>query len=311
VLSQLIRLYVRSKAPGSTRCTVALARRIPALQSVPITINGNQQLYVDLRDGLSQLLLAGSPWESVPWEVDEQTVMRSIVRRGDVVFDVGAHIGLHTVLLSALAGPTGVVHAFEANPEKLRPLLATASRLSNATVHAVGLGDRSGPATLFIPEDQSMASLEDWTEGRAGRVHEATCTLRRIDEMVDTGELPRPDFIKCDVEGGELGVFAGAARVLNRADAPIILYEANARSAAAFGSPISGATDLLRSLEKPRYSIFHLLGTRLRPLESFTDDCDHYNLVAVPTARTWHLRELQGGDSPGDSPSLERDVAER
>jgi len=293
MLAELIRLYVRSKAPGSTRCTAALARRIPALQSVPVTINGNQRLYVDLRDGVSHLLLAGSPWESVPWEVDEQTVIQSVVRAGDVVFDVGAHIGLHTVLLSALAGPTGVVHAFEANPEKLRPLLATASKLSNTTVHALALGDRSGPATLFIPEDQSMASLEDWTEGRVGPVHEATCTLRRIDEMVDAGELPRPDFIKCDVEGGELGVFTGAARVLNSADAPIILYEANARSAAAFGFPISGATDFLRSLEAPRYTIFHVLGTRLRHMESFTDECDHFNLVAVPMARARRLHELE------------------
>jgi len=83
---------------------------------VPITINGQQQINVDLRDGLSHELLAGSPWESVPWEIDEQKVMRRLVLPGDVVLDVGAYIGLHTVLLSALTTPTGFVHAFEANP---------------------------------------------------------------------------------------------------------------------------------------------------------------------------------------------------
>src|SRR5207244_9981399 len=95
LLTDLIRVYVRSKTRGSTRCTFALAQRIPALQAVPITINGDQRLYVDLRDGLSHPLLAGSPWESVPWEVDEQAVMRRLVRPGDVIFDIGAHIGLH------------------------------------------------------------------------------------------------------------------------------------------------------------------------------------------------------------------------
>ena len=39
--------------------------------------------------------------------------MRRVVRRGDVIFDIGAHMGLHTVLLSALTGDTGAVHAFE------------------------------------------------------------------------------------------------------------------------------------------------------------------------------------------------------
>jgi FkbM family methyltransferase len=281
---------VRSKARGSTRCTFALAGRFKALQAVPITINGQQQIYVDLRDGLSHALLAGSPWETVPWEIDEQKLMRRLVRPGDVVLDVGAHIGLHTVLLSALTTPRGVVHAFEANPGKVDVLSLTASRLPNTIIHPFGLSDRAGRATLFVPEDQSMSSLSNWTEGQMGAIQEVPCELKRLDDLVAASVVPSPDFIKCDVEGGEAGVFKGAACVLNRPNAPIILYEANQRSARAAGCTISEATDFLKRLRGPSYLIFHVLGEELIPINTFPADCDHYNLLAVPAASAGRLR---------------------
>src|SRR5216684_2383008 len=199
-LPKLVRWYLKSGMRGSTRCTFALARRLQTLQAVPITINQRQRLWIDLRDGLSHLLLAGSPWATVPWEIDEQAVMRRLVRRGDIVFDIGAHIGLHTVLLSELTGPTGVVHAFEPNAGKLMALAVTVSALRNATLHAFALGERPGRATLFVPEDESMASLADWTDGRVGPVGSATCEVKRLDDLIASRELPLPDFIKCDVE---------------------------------------------------------------------------------------------------------------
>ena len=55
---------------------------------MPVIINGQQQIYVDLRDGLSHVLLAGSPWESVPWEKDEQKIMRRLRGPGYKIFHV-------------------------------------------------------------------------------------------------------------------------------------------------------------------------------------------------------------------------------
>ena len=297
LLSRLVRAYVRSRWRGSTRCTFLLARHLPALQAVPITIDGQHHVFVDLRDGLSHELLAGSPWSTVPWEGDEQCVMRQLVREGDVVFDVGAHIGMHTVLLSELAGACGIVHAFEANPSKVASLRLTAGQVQNVVVHAIGLSDREARAMLFVPEDESMASLRDWTEGRVGAIRKTACALRSIDALIAERLVAPPDFIKCDVEGGERQVFAGAAQTLDRESAPIILYEANLRSAAAFGDAISAATDLLVGLRAPAYSIFHVQPDgRLVPLDRFTADCDHYNLVAVPRARASRIEKAPSLD---------------
>jgi FkbM family methyltransferase len=279
LLPTLVRALIRANIRGSTRLTFFLASRFRSLQAVPITVNATQRFYVDLGDGLSHPLLAGSPWESVPWDVDEQIVMRRFVGPGDMVFDIGAHIGLHTVLLSELVGRSGEVHAFEANPAKIAPLRATAADRGNVVLHPVG-----------VPDDQSMASLRDWTEGRVGAVHEMETKLNRLDGLIDSGVVPRPDFVKCDVEGGELRVFSGATQVLDRADAPIILYEANTLSTRAFGIRLSDATDRLRSMRRAEYSIFHVQGNgTLVRIETFSPNCDHYNLLAVPRQRANRL----------------------
>jgi FkbM family methyltransferase len=182
------------------------------------------------------------------------------------------------------------VHAFEANPSKIPDLRLTATHLPNTTVHGLALSDRDTRAELFVPEDETMASLRDWTEGRVGAIRRERCEMRRIDSLVNDGVLPLPDFIKCDVEGAELQVFAGGSRVLDSAAAPIILYEANGPSAGAFGLSISAATDFLRELPAPGYTFFHVQPAgEMRPIERFTPDCDYYNLLAIPRSRMTRL----------------------
>jgi FkbM family methyltransferase len=286
-MQQLVRWYMRSGLRGGTRVTFALARYFEALHAVPITVNHHQRVWVDLRDGLSHQLLAASPWTSVPWETEEQDVMRRLVRPGDTVFDIGAHIGLHTVLLSELIGPAGLLHAFEPNRGKAAALARTMAALPNATLHQWALGDVSAARSLFIPEDESMASLADWTHVRGrGAVRAEDCYVRCLDDL----KLPAPDFIKCDVEGHELAVLRGAEATLNQAHAPIVFYEANEDAARGFGMDVSAATDFLRSLPRAQYSIFTISGEPLRqPVATLMAPLGHSNLIAVPAARLSRL----------------------
>jgi FkbM family methyltransferase len=249
-------------------------------------------LYVDLRLALAQSLLAGSRLE-----LDEQNVMRSVVRPNDVALDIGAHMGYHTTLLSHLVGPGGKVHAFEPNPEILPALRHTVNTLDNTVLHSFALSDHSGTAILFIPKDPSMASLKDWTSkgNRKARLqpstHRLNCGRRRLDDLVAMGLVQHPDFVKCDVEGAELLVFQGSRQSLNQVDAPLVLFEANPNASHAFGDTGAGAMAFLSTLERPRYIFFKIgAGGRLEPTSDLSlEGTTHCNLLAVPEARLHRL----------------------
>jgi FkbM family methyltransferase len=62
-------------------------------------------------------------------------------------------------------GSKGKVLAFEPNPQLLPLLRATASGLGNVELIEAALADKTGEATIYVPQDASMASLRDWTNG--------------------------------------------------------------------------------------------------------------------------------------------------
>ena len=187
--------------------------------------------------------------------------MQRFVRKGDVAFDIGANIGLHSILLSGQVGPEGKLCVFEPNVELLSALRHTVRKLDNATLYAFALSNKNGSSTLFVPSDHTTASLADWTGSSPvfkddGPSHVVTCDERRIDDLIEEHILPPPDFIKCDVEGAELLVFEGARQTLNRVDAPIILFEANECASSAFNLDVAAAKDFLAGLDAPALLLF-------------------------------------------------------
>jgi FkbM family methyltransferase len=301
-LAAFVRLYLRSGLRGASWLTYTLARRVKSLQRVPIELPGWKSVYIDLRMGNSHLLLMDAPYSGLWRELDEVSVMQRFVREGDTVFDIGANIGLHSILLSHLVGPQGRLHAFEPNSELVPALKCTLSHLGNATLHTIALSDKDDESTLFVPPDDSMASLKDWTADNAlggeGKPRLVSCQQRRMDDLVNEGLLPQPDFIKCDVEGAELLVFQGGRQTLERADAPLVLFEVNKDASLGFGYGVSGAKDFLASLKAPRYEFFKVQRegqlSRLKEANSFM------NVLAVPQSKIerWpELRELALAES--------------
>ena len=276
-LVKFLAAYHRSELRGSTRVSDFLSQRVKSLQNVVLDVDGGS-LHLDLRISAARGIIAGSTFES-----GEGDVMRKYVREGDVVFDIGAHFGLFTLLLAKLAGATGKVFAFEPNAELLPCLRRTLQPISSVELLEIGLSDANREADLYIPEDASMASFSDWTKGIAGDVHVVRCRMERLDDLVEEGRVLNPNFIKCDVEGAELSVFQGGERTLDREDGPVILFEANAAAARAFGSGPEDEIAFLQSLRRPRYQFFDVAVSGVTeislPIQGFT------NIVALPESR--------------------------
>jgi hypothetical protein len=100
--------------------------------------------------------------------------------------------------------------------------------------------------------------LRNWVPAHSPSVSvsRVTCQFRRLDGVV-ADRIPRPDVVKIDAEGPELLVCEGAYTILARSDAPVIVMEACARSAAAFGIGQYAALDFLRSLSELAWRFHH------------------------------------------------------
>jgi FkbM family methyltransferase len=179
------------------------------------------------------------------------------VKPGFVCLDVGAHLGVFTLLMGELAGPSGAVHAFEpfsASVDMTRRTLDE-NRLSDRVklVQAAVDEEDGGNVRLFVSESSpSEASLHDG-ETRPGSVDVPRVSL---DAYVQREGLEQVDVIKMDIEGTEERALRGARQILEHMT-PRLLVEIHGRQNI-------GALDLLVSLG---YSVTTVSGA---PISSAT-----------------------------------------
>jgi FkbM family methyltransferase len=132
-----------------------------------------------------------------------------------VVYDLGANIGLFSLIAARAVGPSGRVFSFEPDPENAERLRRNVQRnaCSNVTVVEAGVWSTSGYLS-FISSDSSSP---DRGLGRFEIDGDAPGKPTRCVSLDDfVAEAPPPDAIKCDVEGAELVVLKGAEAMLRR-----------------------------------------------------------------------------------------------
>ena len=135
-------------------------------------------------------------------------------KSGDVVFDVGSHIGIFTLKASRLVGASGAVYAFEPEPENFMLLKRNVAlnKASNVKIFEKAVSSRNGTLQLYIhPTNTGMSSVQ-YATGRTDQIPVSSVTLDHIMQKHDIQEL---NLLKLDVEGHEIEVLRGANRLLN------------------------------------------------------------------------------------------------
>jgi FkbM family methyltransferase len=184
-------------------------------------------------------------------EYDEPLVntFAALVEDDAVCLDIGANLGLTSLLLGSLARK-GHIHAFEPNPrtfEMLRQNIA-ANRCANVSCHNLALGDVPGQLS-FVSTEGMLAGSFVVREEPASKADKRFPSLSRVeaisvDAFVAGEKLDRLDFLKIDVEGFELEVLAGCAEALRRFR-PTVLVEFNSGTLVRFAD-VSPRTALER-----------------------------------------------------------------
>jgi len=197
---------------------MSLARWLTPLQQIPVQMRDGRRLFLDLREPMCMpYLLAGEIWE----EAGETHFMRHFVRSGDSTIDVGANVGWYTTLLAEAVGPSGFVSALEPNPAAYRLLTLTTRRYPQVVTIAAAAGDREGEEELHIPRDAGMASLAAHPDARK-RVR---CRKVTLDSIWTEAGSPAVTLLKCDAEGAERDILAGATQCLSAKLPPVLLLE--------------------------------------------------------------------------------------
>jgi FkbM family methyltransferase len=147
--------------------------------------------------------------------------LRQVLRPGDAALDVGAHIGLFTVVMARLVGPAGRVFSFEPTPTTRRVLERTVrlNRCSDRVeVRAEAVTRVSGRADFFDTGDVASNSNSLVASGRHRRQFSVDAVA--VDEFLSARKLS-VGFLKIDVEGAELDALRGAEQTLRR-DRPAV-----------------------------------------------------------------------------------------
>ena len=245
-----------SSAPGWLRRMAEIASRGVILQRRLPARFGGTPLYVSPECGLRY-------WRRDMRKVDPvllQMVDR-YVSAGDVVWDVGANVGLCGF---AAAHRASQVLLIEPDPWLARLLERSAKSYSNVSVVRAGVADYCGTGILHIA---ARARASNFIQGKGST---QTGGERRTEEVrvvtLDSLAPPLPDVLKIDVEGAEPAVLRGATRILGERR-PKLICEVSWQN-------VAEVTALLRD-----YSLFD--GESGKPVSVAT-----WNTVAIPRARS-------------------------
>ena len=191
------------------------------------------------------------------YELAEVRFCEQRLTEGGTVLDVGANIGLYTLLAGTIVGAAGHVHAFEPetrNAARLRENIAL-NDLANVVVVESAVFSRSGTVSLNVFDERFNAwhslgrpSLPDPSDPRrsvtAIQVREVPAVT--LDEYCSQHHIERVELLKLDVEGAEVDALLGAASLLAATEIRAVLFEVSLPQIEALGHPPSAPFDVLQ-----------------------------------------------------------------
>jgi FkbM family methyltransferase len=196
------------------------------------------------------------------YEQDEILFFKSELRPGTIVLDVGANIGLYSLIAAKIIGSDGKVFAFEPSIEAQHLLNANAvrNRLSSC-IHLVpkAVSSQKGALHLFIDEDQLGSSSAFRKTSKSYHVETTS-----IDDFCTEHKI-MPSFVKIDIEGGELEALKGAQSLRDCT----LMFEHNPVLQKSFGRSPDELLDYVFSRFK-KVSVV-AKGGKLKPLNTKND----------------------------------------
>lgn len=184
---------------------------------------------------------------------NELAMLLSFVRAGDVVLDVGGHIGTFAIPM-AMKGAR--VTSIEANPSTYE-LLSRNVALNNVEVQAINAAVARAPTRFRVDR------MADDNTGSAELVEDPAGEIRGL--PLDDLDLPRVDLMKIDIEGMEYDALVSASGLIGRCR-PLLYFEYSGQRVRRRGGDPDQIRDFIRT---HGYDVFMNIGERNSANDAF------------------------------------------
>ncbi len=201
-----------------------------------------------------------------------RSLLKFVLGRPAVFFDVGANAGNYSLLLNEIFEQSRrpfVIYSFEPSASGFAKLKSQAQAFKNIKTFNLGLSDTDKTAVLFEDAGGSeLASLydRDLAESKIFLNKRETVQLATLDSFCSQNPIGFIDFLKIDVEGHELAILRGAAQMLKAKKIRFLQFEFG-------GTAIDSRIyfkDFFRLLGND-YNIYRILKNGLYPIKVYSE----------------------------------------
>lgn len=241
---------------------------------------GGLRIHVYPMDVLAKPIFMGS------FEPEVGRFLIAFLRPGMVCIDIGANIGVFTLLMAELVGFGGQLHAFEPGPSEFEQLKANVAlnSLTNVTLNPVAVCAENGDAKLTVCGEGWGAFNTLGQVSHPGVRADVKRDILKVptvtlDSYIRDHDINRIDLVKVDVEGAELMVLQGARALLDQAIAPTWAIEVADATTKGLGYPAKAICDYLSSYGYTLYCTDRKTGEW--HLWSPNDISENYNVIAT------------------------------
>jgi FkbM family methyltransferase len=242
--------------------------RLLKLKNVRFRFWGDRTLTLDY-DSLQSMWIMYN--YLIDWE--EFNLIRSYIRPGDHVLDIGSNIGTYSLWMSKFVGPNGKVHCFEPDRQNFDKL--EANILGNnldgiVQANNIGLSDTDGVLSFTTGLDKENHISRETVPGTV------PIRVQQLDTYIQQNRIAGIAYMKIDVEGFEYSVLKGAGRLLSDHKVGIIQIEIN-DTIRNSGSTIP---DLLGILTQYNYTLcsYDVKAKKLTPVD-YSKEMENYFAV--------------------------------
>ncbi len=220
-------------------------------------------------------------------------LMNRLIRPGDIVFDLGSHIGFYGVKLANLTGENGQVHTFEPDETNFKFLVKNTRKHPNINNNKCAIGAESGEIVLY---QSPYLNVDHRTYDTGENRTPVTVKLIALDDYWKADASPIA-FVKMDVEGFEYDALKGMRQILDSPTKPILLTELWP-----WGLRIAGSSPelVIGFLQDRGYSIF-LINDGDRTIHDISSvkqweykESIYHDLLCIPPARNSEAKTRLG-----------------